>query len=524
MSYDLLSEPWLKGRRASGTIEPFAPPGITSKREDPLVDIVAPRADLRASLFQFLIGLLQTALEPDTEMVWKKKYDAPPTPDALARSFEPLRHAFDLQHERTPFMQELGIDDAGDPTIELLFGTPGKNTEKKNSDLFLKRSLRGPLCSSCGASALFCLQTHAIMGGGGGDGYSTSIRGGGPLSTIILGETLWSTCWLNVLPRSDWHPNIPRSEDEKTFPWLAPPATGRRPTITLQDAAIGIHYWALPRRVRLEWSKDPSECRLCGDITTTPIVTAHQRDGGYQYKGSWVHPLTPSRMNKKTGERWTLKGDRSAAGYHHWRGIVFDAEEQDDGRAAPAVAHLRNVRKETLRKYGGWRVEVSGFETNQDKVLGWYQSTLPEITFPDASRRADFEDAVRALVCGSTEAQACLHRAAKAALGSEGRKLAQSEKKFIERQEETFWRATGSSFYHALAALLRDDINVVKRAWRDEVSRAAVDVFRAAFPFASYADVDPARLARAERSLERSLWSPKMTKALEFAQPAEIAA
>ena len=28
----------------------------------------------------------------------------------------------------------------------------------------------------------------------------TSIRGGGPLTTLILGETFWHTLWLNVTP------------------------------------------------------------------------------------------------------------------------------------------------------------------------------------------------------------------------------------------------------------------------------------------------------------------------------------
>nr|WP_231886596.1 type I-E CRISPR-associated protein Cse1/CasA [Methylomonas methanica] len=60
------------------------------------------------------------------------------------------------------------------------------------------------LCPSCAATALFTLQTNAPSGG---VGHRVGLRGGGPLTTLVLPKasqtTLWQKLWLNVFNQED---------------------------------------------------------------------------------------------------------------------------------------------------------------------------------------------------------------------------------------------------------------------------------------------------------------------------------
>jgi CRISPR type I-E-associated protein CasA/Cse1 len=78
------------------------------------------------------------------------------------------------------------------------------------------------------AIALHCLQTFAPAGGAG---HRTSLRGGGPLTTLLAPGTdqngrpvsLWRTVWLNVLPvEGENEDPPPRLNLARIFPWIAP--------------------------------------------------------------------------------------------------------------------------------------------------------------------------------------------------------------------------------------------------------------------------------------------------------------
>jgi CRISPR system Cascade subunit CasA len=80
------------------------------------------------------------------------------------------------------------------------------------------------LSRATAAIALYTLQTYAPSGG---RGNLTSLRGGGPLTTLVLpgGEpTLWHVLWANV-PQGKRPPvrDLPR-----VFPWLAKTRTADR--------------------------------------------------------------------------------------------------------------------------------------------------------------------------------------------------------------------------------------------------------------------------------------------------------
>lgn len=83
----------------------------------------------------------------------------------------------------------------------ILMEMPGDQTLAKNTDHFLKQDTIKNICLPCCAMALFTLQTNAPARG---RGHRTSLRGGGPLTTLIMGRTLWETIWLNVITRDSF--------------------------------------------------------------------------------------------------------------------------------------------------------------------------------------------------------------------------------------------------------------------------------------------------------------------------------
>ena len=88
-------------------------------------------------------------------------------------------------------------NDLRSPIAALLIEQPGDKTLKDNTDLFIHRGQMQSLCPACAAAALYTLQAFAPSGG---KGHRTSMRGGGPLSTLLKGRNLWESVWLNVLP------------------------------------------------------------------------------------------------------------------------------------------------------------------------------------------------------------------------------------------------------------------------------------------------------------------------------------
>lgn len=231
---NLINDRWIPIRRADRSKDKIAPWEITENIHDKkkkIIAVASPRPDFDGALTQFLIGLLQTACTPETEDAWWDWRQSPPNPDYLLKCFEQVAHAFIFEGEGPKFMQDFNPEKLGKETRKIeniLIGGPGKNTIEDNIDHFVKRDTVNFLCSHCATTALYTLQLNAS---GGGSGYRTGIRGGGPLSTLVLGKTLWETCWLNVLVRSNYLKKILQK-------------------LKMPTASLGLLQHALAKRIR----------------------------------------------------------------------------------------------------------------------------------------------------------------------------------------------------------------------------------------------------------------------------------
>ncbi|MCG7850859.1 MAG: type I-E CRISPR-associated protein Cse1/CasA, partial [ANME-2 cluster archaeon] len=206
----MINEKWIPVRRADGKREIIAPWQVTDYiGSNPIVSLDANRPDFNGALIQFLIGLVQTTMAPKKDRNWRAGFVEPPKTDELKTAFAKVSHAFNLDGDGPRFMQDLEPGEWKSNEIDkLLVEIPGDETIKDNADHFIKRDSVKRMCLACSAMALFTLQTNAPSGG---KGYRTSLRGGGPLTTIVTGDTLWQTIWLNVLNESDFLENCGNS-------------------------------------------------------------------------------------------------------------------------------------------------------------------------------------------------------------------------------------------------------------------------------------------------------------------------
>jgi len=179
--YSLAVEPWLpvatkNGKRIFIRIRDVG-------RED-LLRIDTGRADCDISLTEFLIGLLSVSMGPSGIRDWVKRYETPPSPDEIDAAIKPFAHALVLDGDGPRFFQDCeSLKGEEVPVSSLLMEMPGAQTLKDNADHFVKRGGASLLSRKGAAIALLTLQTNAPSGGAG---HRTSLRGGGPATTLII--------------------------------------------------------------------------------------------------------------------------------------------------------------------------------------------------------------------------------------------------------------------------------------------------------------------------------------------------
>ena len=510
---NLIDDPWIPVVRRDGTRETIAPWEITGGTE-PAIRLDAPRPDFNGALIQFLIGLAQTAIPPGDNRDWRRRFKTPPPPDELKAAFAPYVHAFNVDGKGPLFMQDYDLSEgAENPVDRLLMEMPGEQTLKLNTDHFLKRGQVKRICRICCTMALFALQTNAPSGG---RGHRTSLRGGGPLTTLVTGTTLWETVWLNVLPRDILENlgNTARTADSDRFPWMGPTRTSTKNEVT---APTDVHpaqiFFSMPRRIRIDLDRPASgECDICGCASDALISRYITKDGGVNYKGAWKHPLTPYYQPKNAEEPLPKHGQADGISYRNWLGFV---QNDPESRTQPAltVQVFRNERQRYLTDYLGRSAPLwaFGYKTDNMKAVCWNESTMPLIHVDDGIRER-YEEGVAALIKTAGLVAASTRSCIKKALFGD-RKDAGGN---IPEVDSRFWQETESEFYITLEALREamergEDMTPLKLQWLSSLSGEATKLFEAYSQADLIGVADPRRIALSRRML-RNYISPRNKK------------
>ncbi|GHC37634.1 type I-E CRISPR-associated protein Cse1/CasA [Aidingimonas halophila] len=403
---NLLNDPWLPFLTREGATV-YRPPCAVADPE--ITDLALPRADFQGAAYQFLIGLLQTALPPQDNGEWLDRFIEPPGADELTAAFAPLTAAFELKGDGPRFMQDLdSLDDVKEATVSgLLIDAPGANGIKNNTDFFVKRGRVETMCEDCAALALFTMQINAPAGGAG---IRVGLRGGGPLTTLVLPEaadaSLWSRLWLNVLTpkaltRSGQVWQAPHVDDDALFLWMAPTrVSDKKGTEVLPDGMHPLHpYWSMPRRFRLLFEDAPCRCDICGRDATRVVHRIRAKKQGANYDGPWLHPLTPYRRDPKKPDEppLSIKGQPGGLGYQHWPNLIL--HDPDTSGALPAGVVQDYIAKKVMlvdeeRRAGEnlaallkhARLWAFGYDMDNMKPRGWYSVEMPLVAVPPAQQ------------------------------------------------------------------------------------------------------------------------------------------
>lgn len=553
---NLLQDPWMPVRDAQGRREWITPDRLADPQWRAFD---ADRPDFNGALAQFAIGLLQTTTPVDSPIEWRELYRAPPTADVLRQWFRPVVCAFELDGDGPRFMQDrfLKLNDAKDRDEDsgrsnsiqnLLIDVAGEGEKvDDNTDHFVKRlgSAFG-LCPSCTATAVMCLQVNAP---GGGRGYLVSIRGGGPLTTLVhpaVESTLWHSLWLNVMERSDFDSGggqMREADLRYTFPWLADlrllqpagitstyfegPKGGPKPTEEerprLQPSQVHpCHvFWGMPRRLKLDFETcTRGRCGIC-ERDDSPLVRRYAaKNYGLNYKGDWIHPLSPYAFK----EQWLpIHPQSDGIGYRHWLAWILGAVAgRTSSQAAKVVTRALALSPRTTG--GSLRLWAFGYDMDNMKAVCWHESMLPLYHLTDCKhdQHAFLRAEVGYWLNAAEAADEHLRYGVRDALFKVDPKRGAALLKKLEHVSASFWSATEPAFYRLLQALIervRDGIEhpalEVRQSWHHTLTQAALRLFDQAFVGAGAIErQNPRRIALAHQQLQKNLHGPKLKQAL----------
>ena len=354
MTLNLIEDQWIKVRCRDGSRRSIAPWQMAEP------DVFAPdwsRPDFDIACLELLIGLVYLADPPLDASDWKRRW----APDAarLREKLAPFAPAFNLLGEGPRFLQDLEpLAGEARPVDTLFIDSAGESAVGKNSDVMMHRDRYDTLDLPTAAMALYTLQDFAPAGGAG---IRTSMRGGGPLVTLVDPREgqgrLWDLIWANVP-----YGTAGRPED---LPWMRPTHVSDKGQQTLppDGGLFGPEaFFGMPRRLRL----------LADGGRVTGVI---QRPSGTNYT-LWKHPLSPY-YRMKPGTEWLPKHPRAGRfGYRNWLGIVA---EQPGSELSELALCLRDWNG----RRGGGSVIVAGWAMDNMKPRDFTLSVQPVLDLSD---------------------------------------------------------------------------------------------------------------------------------------------
>ena len=462
MSINLVTDAWIPVVDRDGARRVIAP---WQMADEAIQRLDWPRADLNIACLELLIGLVFLADPPADIRDWRARQA--PDPERLRDRLASFVSAFDLMGDGPRFMQDRTAIESDVNSPDMLFiDSAGGQTVRNNADLMVWRDRYPALTPDMAAMALYTLQAFAPSGGAGN---RTSMRGGGPMVTLVQPEGgLWPLIWANV--------PYGKPATPEALPWMRPTVTSDGGTQVFPEQAHPVEaFFGMPRRLRLVGD---------GEVITGVM----QRPYGTNYAG-WDHPLTPYYRQRLTDE-WLPKHPRAGLfGYRNWLGVIV-AEDKGDGLQQRA-ATLRNWHA----RGGGRaaRVLIAGWAMDNMKPRDFVLSSPPFVSL---------QDRALATLVGMIEAGDLFGLALRAALAPV---LAEGEAR--EAVREAFHAETQAAFEARLRELEAGiEPEQVAQGWVADMRATALKLFEArALPGLGERDIEKQReITAAHRNLGAS--------------------
>jgi CRISPR system Cascade subunit CasA len=527
---NLVTSRWLAVRRSSGE-RVFVAPAEIFDASDPVVALDFPRPDWNAAIAELMIGMATLAFRPRDARDWRSLWEDKPTAECFAAELDPYERVFELLGPGPRAFQDLDeLTGAEEKDIaQLLIDAPGSNALKLNTDLFNKRGRVAHACLPFAAASLVTLQTYAPSGGAG---HRTSMRGGGPMTTIVrpARDAPFRDVVLANLPLATLLPSAPISDYDvwaAVFPWLAPCKTSERgrPPFGPGDGHQLQSFFATPRRIRFcDVSSEP--CAFGGPDHFGSIANYRTATYGVNYEG-WRHPLSPYRHDRSSGVYLPLHPRAGGGAYRDWLGLWASGSDRE--QFAAETVRLWTERSARANAEPFW-IDAVGYAMDNMKPLSWTQARVPTFAFPDeASAHAFFSDA-RALVAGADEAVRALQFAGKVALHGSWNAKDQNyripdtiKNESVEDLSDALWRETEAAFearLRTLASAPGQGRDALVQDWARVLKDCAMALFEARVGGDEAFTDDPKRLVFASHQLAIAFTAKgKVGKALNLPEP-----
>ena len=360
--------------------------------DNPVTSVASPRPDFDGALLEFLVGILSVALRPADMAAWKVYWLAPPPPAELQRLLNALPDAFRLDSENGPrFLQDFVPSDLAEydllPIDRLAIDSPGEQGIKRNTTLFVKPARFERVSRPVAAMAIITMQTYAPAGG---QGNRTSMRGGGPLTTLADPrqstldvpadqQPLWYKLWINAETQEEQLARAPGggpATPANIFPWLAPTrvSDNKKPPVTPAVAHAMQAYFGMPRRLLLTFG-EAGCCDLTGRQDDRLVTGYRMRNYGVEYN-AWKHPLSPRYKKEEKGVAVWLAVHPQPGGLT-WKDWPDLALATDGAPREPAACINVARRRAKLVGVQDLRLHAFGYDMDNMKARAWVSTEQP---------------------------------------------------------------------------------------------------------------------------------------------------
>jgi CRISPR system Cascade subunit CasA len=236
---------------------------------------------------------------------------------------------------------------------------------------------------------------------------------------------------------------------------------------------------------------------------------------GVHYTGTWVHPLSPYRFDKrKEKPPLSLKGQRGGLGYRHWLSFVI-ADSSNNDRAAQVTRVYMDERARDLGEQHSARLWCFGYDMDNMKARCWYDNTLPLFRL-DSAQRKNIMSWVGELISAAKDVSGKLRSQVKSAWFDRP----QDVKGDMEVVVLEFWQQSESAFYSILDQLTqlpgsqRQAPPSVYSKWRMRIWSLALNIFDKWVLEAPAEDLDMKRVITAREDLKKEINKSKSMKTL----------
>jgi len=321
-----------------------------------------PRDDMEMAALQMLVCLTQVIFTPADAAELKARASAPMRGDEYEAAIKPFADWFDLDHAEHPFMQTRGVKAKEVTPLQKIFtGLPGGNSHT----FFNEATELVGACPSCTSIAFFNQASNSPSLGGG---FKGALRGSAPVTTLVLGDSMRETVWLNVLHRDAVMSLLPwYGKTEERPVWVEPIS---------KDSDIHIHqigllrglFWQPIHVELLPPTHTDKPCGLCG-MEGGPLYSGFRKEKfNYHLIGVWPHPHSPRQWKISKGERQVrfLSFTTTAPTWTRLTECLVKKEDEKEGHVpAPVISSYRDL----FKRQRPLHLAVGGYRNKQASIL-----------------------------------------------------------------------------------------------------------------------------------------------------------